>query len=133
MDRKVLILDTNAVLRFVVGNDAKMFHIAAHIINTVPCTVPIEVIAEAVFVMTSVYNYDRRLIADKIKEFITIKENLVVESEIVRYGANLFASTDFDFIDCILDGYAKIKGNPVFTFDGDLKKQLADKAFSGVN
>jgi hypothetical protein len=29
------------------------------------------------------------------------------------------------------DGYAKVKGNPVFSFDGDLKKQLGVKYFNG--
>jgi hypothetical protein len=42
----------------------------------------------------------------------------------------LYASTGLDFVDCLLDGYAKIKGNPVFTFDKDLKTQLGTGAFA---
>jgi predicted nucleic-acid-binding protein len=52
-----------------------------------------------------------------------------MESNIVRFACNLYAATKLDFVDCLLDGYAKIKGNPVFTFDGGLKKQLGIRAF----
>jgi predicted nucleic-acid-binding protein len=104
---------------------------AAEVIANAVCTTPIEVIAEAVYNLEKKYGYTRELAAEKIKDFLQIKEDLVMESNIVRFACNLYASTSLDFVDCLLDGYAKIKGNPVFTFDGDLKKQLGTRAFSG--
>ena len=82
MTGKEIILDTNAVLRFITGDN------------------------------------------------IEIKENLVFEENVIRYGCNTFASTNLDFIDCILIAYANVKGNPVFTFDNDLNKQLKHNAFN---
>ncbi|MDR2048738.1 MAG: hypothetical protein LBP69_04720 [Treponema sp.] len=38
-------------------------------------------------------------------------------------------SSSFDFVDCLLTGYAKVKGCPVLTFDSGLKKALAGQAF----
>jgi predicted nucleic acid-binding protein len=35
-----------------------------------------------------------------------------------------------DFVDCLPDGYAKTNGNSVFTFDGDLRRYLGEKAFN---
>jgi len=63
--------------------------------------------------------HPRLLIADEIKDFIAIKENLVVEENVIRHGCNTFASTNLDFIDCLLIAYANVKGNQVFTFDND--------------
>jgi predicted nucleic-acid-binding protein len=72
--------------------------------------------------------HPRRLIADEIKDFIAIKENFVVEENVIRHGCNTFASTNLDFNDCLLIAYAKVKGNPVFTFDNDLNKKLENNA-----
>jgi predicted nucleic-acid-binding protein len=74
--------------------------------------------------------HPRHLIADEIKDFITIKENLVFEEKIIQYSCNTFASTNLDFIDCLLIAYANVKGNPVFTFDTALNKQLKHNAFN---
>ena len=46
-------------------------------INTADCIVSIEVIAEAVYNLRKDYEHSRQLIAEKIKDFIDIKENLV--------------------------------------------------------
>ena len=97
-------------------------------IDTSDCVVPIEVIAEAVYNLEKFYKHPRRLIAAEIKDFILIKENLFFEENVVRYDCNTFASTNLDFVDCILVAYAKVKGNPVFTFDDLLSKQLGSKA-----
>ena len=75
------------------------------------------------------YLHPRPLIADEIKDFIAIKENLVVEENVIRYGCNTFASTNLDFIDCLLVAYANVKGNQIFTFDNELNKKLGHNAF----
>jgi predicted nucleic-acid-binding protein len=100
------------------------------LINTDACIVPIEVIAEAIYNLEKFYKHPRQLIADEIKDFIAIKENLVLEENIVKYGCNTFASTNLDFVDCLLVAYANVKGNPVFTFDECLIKQLGHNAFN---
>ncbi|MDR0877200.1 MAG: PIN domain-containing protein [Treponema sp.] len=132
MPQKTVMLDTNSVVCFLmVDDEADMFNRVARVLATADCAVSIEVIAEALYILDIIYHLDRNSRAEKIKELINIDENLVHESNIVRYACNLFASTKLDFIDCILDGYAKIKGHSVFTFDGDLQKQLGIKAFAG--
>jgi predicted nucleic-acid-binding protein len=100
----------------------------SNLLDTSTCIVPIEVIAEAIYNLEKFYKHPRQLIADEIKDFIAIKENLVFEENMVRYGCNTFASTNLDFVDCLLVAYANVKGNPVFTFDDYLNKQLGHKA-----
>ena len=38
--------------------------------------------------------------------------------------------TSLDFVDCLLVGYANVRGNQVFSFDDPLNKKLEHKAFN---
>ena len=131
MTNKEVILDTNAVLRFITGDDMEKCLKVSELIDTCNCIVPTEVIAEAVYNLEKFYLHPRQLIAEEIKDFIAIKENLVLNGSVVRYGCNIFASTNFDFVDCLLVGYANVKGNPVFSFDDGLNRQLGHNAYNG--
>jgi predicted nucleic-acid-binding protein len=78
-----------------------------------------------VYVLGGVYNIDRKEIADKIEDLITVKADLVENSPIVSFAGRLFAeNTKLDFVDCLLAGYQKITGCSIVTFDKDLRKQL---------
>jgi len=128
LTKKEVILDTNAVLRFITGDNIEKCQRVSDLIDTSDCIVPIEVIAETVYNLEKFYKHPRQLIAAEIKDFAAIKENFVFEENVVRYACNTFASTNLDFIDCLLVAYANIKGNPVFTFDDYLRKQLKHNA-----
>jgi predicted nucleic-acid-binding protein len=130
LTKKEVILDTNAVLRFITGDNMEKCKKVSDLIDTSDCIVPIEVIAEAIYNLEKFYKHSRQLIADEKKDFIAIKKNLVFEENIVRYGCNTFASTNLDFVDCLLVAYANVKGNPIFTFDEYLIKQLGQNAFN---
>ena len=93
MPDKEIILDTNAVLRFITGDNPEKSQKVSELIENNRCIVPIEVIAEAVFNLEKLYLHPRQLIAEKIKEFSNIKENLVQEENIIRFGCNVFSST----------------------------------------
>ena len=129
MTKRKVMLDTNAVLRFITDDDREKSRKVSELINTVNCIVSIEIIAETVYNLEKYYSHSRQLIAEEIKDFVGIKENLVFEENVVRYGCNIYVSTKLDFIDCLLIGYANVNGNPVFTFDYDLIKQLEHKAY----
>jgi predicted nucleic-acid-binding protein len=131
MTAKSIILDTNAVLRFITGDNEEESRTVSDLLNTNDCIIPIEVIAEAVYNLAKKYHHSRQEIADEIKDFIGIQEDLALEENAVRFGCNLFATTNLDFVDCLLVGYAKTNGNSIFTFDGDLRKCLGEKAFNG--
>jgi predicted nucleic-acid-binding protein len=130
LTNREIILDTNALLRFITGDNAEKCQKVSDLIDTDDCIVPVEVIAEAVYNLEKFYMHPRNLIADEIKDLIAIKENLVFEENVIRHGCNTFASTNLDFIDCLLVAYANVKGNPVFTFDADLNKKLEHNAFN---
>ena len=132
MTAGTIILDTNAVLRFITGDNSEKCLKVSDILDKNDCIVPIEVIAETVYNLDKFYKHPRQLISDEIKDFISIKENLTYDSNLIRYGCNIFASTSLDFVDCLLVAYANVKGNSVFSFDALLNKQLGNNAFNQV-
>jgi len=131
MPRKPVGLDTNAVIHYIAVEDVVCFDKVSSLLIETDCFVPMEVISEAAFVLENVIGMERQMIANKMKDFINLQDNLVLETNVVIYALNLFASSKFDFVDCLLDGYAKVNDNPIFTFDGDLKKQLEHKFYHG--
>jgi predicted nucleic-acid-binding protein len=122
---KPVLLDTNAVIHFVQPLDISKFNIVVQTLNNNKCYVPIEVIAEAVYILEHVFQNNRLTTAAKIKDFIAIQDDLVLETTAITFGLNVYASTKLDFVDCLLTAYAKVKGNLVLTFDNNLKKELA--------
>ena len=129
MNNKKVILDTNAVLRFITGDNIEKSQKVSDLISNNDCIVPIEVIAEVVYNLEKNYKHSRQYIADEIKDFLAIKEDLVFEETVVRYGCNTFAATKLDFVDTLLIAYANVKGNPIFSFDDGLNKQLGQYKF----
>jgi len=125
-----IILDTNAVLRFLVGDKPDKTQMVSELLDKADCIITTEVIVEAVYNLDKYYGHSRDMISEKIKDFISIKKDLVLNESVVRYGCNVFASTNLDFIDCILLGYANVNGNKVFSFDDLLNKKLEHKAIN---
>ena len=59
--------------------------------------IPLEVVAEIVFVLQKVYEVKRSLIAKNLKDLVRIREDLIFEKDIVLYAANIYSSTSLDF------------------------------------
>jgi len=121
----MVIFDTNTILRYILQDIQDQADAFEQELSANECIITVEVIAEMVYVLSKVYNIKRELIAESIQGIIKLKERLVENSAIVSHAAGTYASTRLDFIDCLLDGYSKLKGYSVFTFDKDLKKQLS--------
>ena len=117
-------LDTNAVLRFLLEDDEEKAACVQRAIEHESCLVPVEVLAEAVYVLTKFYHVERSLIQQKLlgvlkNENVTTTNQKVVETALRYYG-----ETKLDFVDCLMIGYAIIDGHQILTFDNELKKIL---------
>jgi predicted nucleic-acid-binding protein len=88
------------------------------------CLLPMEVIAEMVYVLSKVYKIGRNTIAETIEGLMEIDHIWIYYPKVVSCAIRTYASTKLDFIDCLLVGYAKSENYTVYTFDKELKKQL---------
>ena len=126
---KPVILDVNAIIHFVQAFDMQKFNIIAQTLNNNQCFIPEAVITETIYVLDSVFHVSREIISLKLKDFISIQDNLLLEKNIIIFALNLYASSKLDFVDCLLAGYARVNKNQIFTFDNDLKRELAEQVF----
>ena len=110
---KPILLDTNAVIHFVQAFDISKFNTVAETLQNNQCHVPIEVIAEAVYILDNVFQNDRQTTVAKLKDFINIQNNLVPEIDAVVFGLNVYASTKLDFVDCLLGRQSTTTSTPV--------------------
>ena len=118
------ILDANAVLRFLLGDNVEQKNIVLSELECNKCLVTLEVIAEVVYVLNKVYSAKRSEIEDYIKRLDAIDENIIAHKKVVLCALDIFAKTSFDFVDCLLVGYQQIERYEIFTFDKKLKKHL---------
>jgi len=118
------ILDTNAVLRFLLGDNIEQKNVVISELECNNCLITIEVIAETVYVLNKVYSAKRNEIKKYIEQIAYIDENIISKRAIVFYALDIFSKTSLDFIDCLLVGYQKIEGYEIFTFDKKLSSIL---------
>ena len=121
----MVILDTNSILRFLLKDNLEKADIVMKTITEQSCFIPIEVVAELVYVLTKVYKIERTTVSTTIKDFFEINNINVFKKEIICFALNLFANTKLDFVDSLLISYSKIENYEVLTFDSELKKYLA--------
>ena len=86
---------------------------------------PIEVIAEIVYVLLKVYSFDRATIIHSVSTMMKHKNARIPHKKVVKMGLRYFGETKLDFVDCLMIGYAIIEGHQIFTFDNKLKKILS--------
>ena len=120
----MVVLDTNAVLRFLLQDDAEKAICVRNTLERETCLFPTEVLAEAVYVLAKNYKIERMLIQQKLFDFLRNKNVEIPNQAVVETALRRFGKTKFDFVDCLMIGYAHIEGHQILTFDEKLKKHL---------
>jgi predicted nucleic-acid-binding protein len=59
----MVILDTNAILRYILRDNLTMAAEVKSLLQIENCLIPVEVVAEIVYVLTKVYNVERDVVA----------------------------------------------------------------------
>jgi predicted nucleic-acid-binding protein len=93
--------------------------------NQETCLIPVEVMAEAVYVLAKTYKVERALIQQMLSGILR-NENVENPNQgVVETALRYFGDTKLDFVDCLMIGYYIIEGHQVFTFDQKLQKILS--------
>jgi len=121
----MVVFDTNAVLRYLLRDDLeKAIHVRS-MMEQGTCLIPIEVLAEAVYVLSKTYKVERTLIQEKLLGVLWNENVETPQQGVVETALRYFGETKFDFVDCLMIGYALVEGYQVFTFDKKLAKLLS--------
>lgn len=118
------ILDTNMILRYLIRDNEDMAEQAKHILKTEEVLILPEVIAEIIYVMMKVYEYDRTLVADALLRFVNLSAVVLDRPEVIKAGLKFFRDTSLDFVDCLLCAYHTELRYEICTFDKKLNKLI---------
>lgn len=119
------ILDANMILRYLVSDNQEMADYVENLLINEKVLVFPEVIAEVIYVMKSVYKYERIAIADGIMEFMSIPNILSNCGNVIYKALETYKDNNLDFVDCVLYAYHIEQGYEVCTFDKKLNKLIS--------
>ena len=120
----MVLLDTNAVLRFILSDVSKQHKDIVKFISRNQSVIRLEVLIEMIFVLEKYYNKSRKEIAHIV--FILGKtENLYIQyPRIVTKAILFFVDKELDIVDCMLCAFNAVHGYEVFTFDKEMNALL---------
>lgn len=114
------LFDANVILRYILNDNETMAQKVENLLESSQVFVPIEVIAEVVYVLLKVYKVERREISNTIDDFISIPSVQTTSDKVIKVATVHFASDNLDFVDCLLIGYKQIEMYDIITFDKKL-------------
>jgi predicted nucleic-acid-binding protein len=117
----MVILDANAILRYVLNDNKDQAEKAANAIESGSVTT-VEILAEVVYVLSDVYNMPREEVSWLLH--CILLDVQVDNLKALRYAAGVFNQTKLDFVDCLLVAYNKVYGMEVFSFDKKLNTTM---------
>ena len=117
------IADTNILVRYLTGDDAKAAAKATEIIRNGVEVIP-ETISEVLYVLTSkiLYAIPRPYAA---KAIIALLDDISIDRETtIRNALNIFGETRLDYVDCLLIAEGLSADTEIMSFDRKLLNEL---------
>jgi uncharacterized protein len=115
-------VDTNVILRFLMGDDAAKAARATALMERVEggeevIEISDEVITETVWTLESFYKVPRTELAQSLTAIIGLPGVRISKREIVLEAIENYARTNADFVDCFLAARSKSHQIPIYSFD----------------
>ena len=115
-------LDTNVLLRYLVGDDPAQHAASAHLIEELctaehPGSVHPVALCEMVWALRQVYKVPKAQIVEVLRTLLNIRTIGVLEADRVRQAVALYAEAQADFADCFMQVCYLEAGRRFVTFD----------------
>ncbi len=120
-------LDTNVLVRFLVGDERRQCELAMRIIDNATkegtlCFISVVVLCELVWVLESAYGYRREEIADLLERLLSARQFFVDEKDTVYSAVRDYRRGKADLADYLIGRLNRTAGCEVtVTFDKTLK------------
>ncbi len=120
-------LDTNVLVRYLVGDDAKQARRAAACIRAIVasgkgCFISCIVLCELVWVLEAAYDYEKIEIVNVLEKLLITKQFVIENKDIVRQAIHDYKAGDGDIADYLIGIFNQDKGCDItYTFDRALK------------
>ena len=120
----MLLIDANAILRYILCDNADMAEQVDELLKNELVTVKNEVLAEVVYVLDKVYKLPRAEISAVIVQFLDLENVQIKDKTVMLNALETYSQSKLDFIDTLLYAYHLLKGASVFTFDKKLISKM---------
>ena len=123
----VYLLDTNIIIRFLVGDHkehlAKSIEIFKKIESAKLQTIILDgVLMEVFFVLTKFYKLPKEEVINDLKTILALSGIINTNKPILYETLTLIENKNIDFVDALICAKSKLEGFEKLSFDNDLKR-----------
>ncbi len=123
----VSLIDTNVIIRFLVGDNEEQFKTACEIFYEIEKSQKQVIILDSVFmevffVLTKFYNLPKAEVLNDLKSILALSGVINDDKVILNETFNLIENKNIDFVDALICAKSKLQGFLKISFDKDLKK-----------
>jgi len=123
----VYLLDTNIIIRFLVGDNEKFLEQSIKYFNDIETgSLQVEilegVLMEAFFVLTKFYKLDKKDVINDLKTILAF-DGVVNHNKIILHETlNIIENKNIDFVDALICAKSKLQDYGKLSFDSDVQK-----------
>jgi len=123
----VYLLDTNVIIRFLIGDDEGFLQKSIEYFKNIESTkIKVEiletVLMEAFFVLTKFYKLPKKDVILDLKTILSF-DGVVNSNKTILYEAlSIVENKNIDFVDALICAKSKLQGYKKLSFDSDVKK-----------
>jgi len=134
--KKALILDTNVILRFLLGDAPELYEKAYRVFQRVEegkleVLLSDVVLSECVWVLEKFYGIPREQIAKKLLMFLQADAVLTeTPKPALEEGLSIWETSPLDWTDALLVAKTTYKDTKLITFDGEIARKFPEQVFS---
>ncbi len=123
----VYLLDTNVIIRFLVGDHEEHLEKSRQIFKEIEMAkLQVEilegVVMEAFFVLTKFYKLPKNDVIDDLKSILNMNGVINQNKTILYEALNIIENKNIDFVDALICAKSKLQGFGKLSFDEDVKK-----------
>ena len=126
---KKLILDTNAILRFILNDVPPQYKEVVDLIikaksKKILLFIPEIVVFEIAFTLKSYYEYSKETVLNVLESLLSAEYMEVENKQTLLNALKVYRETNLQLVDCYLIAKSEIENTSLFTFDKNLRKYL---------
>jgi len=123
----VYLIDTNVIIRFLVGDHKEHLKVATEIFKKVELgeyevEILDSVIMEALFVLIKFYKLPKNEVIDDLKKIIALR-GVVGNKVLLIETLNIVENKNIDFVDALICSKSKLEGYEKLSFDKDVNRK----------
>lgn len=116
------IVDANMILRYLLNDHKSHFIKSKEIIEHRKIYIPMEVLAEVVYVLEKIYEIPSGRISYTLTELLAYQNISTADKAVSYESLNIYKNENIDFVDSLLVSYHRVNHHQIHSFDKKVNK-----------